>query len=263
MNSGSAWRAPAPNELFSDGLHHGSATFELGDRNLKLERAWNNNLSINYQKGKLSTELALYYNRISNFINLVPSGETRLTIRGAFPEYIYVQQDAAFKGIDWSAKYAINKVLSTAIQYNMVRSKSLLTKEFLPQIPADRTKLSLSYQAKDLRSFKATYFQMGASYFNKQWRAPISYTVIKSNGESVLAQDFIGAPKAALLFDLELGTQLSLGKYSLQIVAGVDNLLNTAYRSYLNRFRYFADEQGRNFKIKIAIPFSIYKPKTN
>ena len=37
----------------------------------------------------------------------------------------------------------------------------------------------------------------------------------------------------------------------------VTNLLNTSYREYLNRFRYYADEMGRNITLRIKIPFEI------
>jgi iron complex outermembrane receptor protein len=35
----------------------------------------------------------------------------------------------------------------------------------------------------------------------------------------------------------------------------VSNALNTAYRDYLNRFRYYADDQGRNISFKVAYNF--------
>jgi iron complex outermembrane receptor protein len=39
-------------------------------------------------------------------------------------------------------------------------------------------------------------------------------------------------------------------------------MLNTRYRNYMNRWRYFADEAGINFSIKLKIPFNINQ-KTN
>src|SRR5690606_39176481 len=45
-NIGLAWRAPSANELYSDGVHHGSATYEVGDRQLRSEKGlkWVNTL---------------------------------------------------------------------------------------------------------------------------------------------------------------------------------------------------------------------------
>jgi iron complex outermembrane receptor protein len=42
----------------------------------------------------------------------------------------------------------------------------------------------------------------------------------------------------------------------------IQNMLNTRYRDYMNRWRYFADEAGINFSIKLKIPFNINQ-KTN
>jgi iron complex outermembrane receptor protein len=35
----------------------------------------------------------------------------------------------------------------------------------------------------------------------------------------------------------------------------INNLLNTVYRDYLNRFRYYADEMGRNYSLKLKLTF--------
>ena len=43
----------------------------------------------------------------------------------------------------------------------------------------------------------------------------------------------------------------NLKKHGLE----VDNILNTAYRDYLNRQRYFADDLGRNFRIQLKLNY--------
>jgi iron complex outermembrane receptor protein len=35
----------------------------------------------------------------------------------------------------------------------------------------------------------------------------------------------------------------------------VYNLFNTTYRDYLNAFRYFAPEVGRNVALRLTVPF--------
>jgi iron complex outermembrane receptor protein len=34
-------------------------------------------------------------------------------------------------------------------------------------------------------------------------------------------------------------------------VLGINNLFNTRYRDYMNRFRYFTDEVGRNIVLQL------------
>ncbi len=35
----------------------------------------------------------------------------------------------------------------------------------------------------------------------------------------------------------------------------INNVINTVYRDYLNRFRYYADEMGRNYSLKLKLTF--------
>jgi iron complex outermembrane receptor protein len=38
----------------------------------------------------------------------------------------------------------------------------------------------------------------------------------------------------------------------LEVNLSVSNALNAAYRDYLNRFRYYADDQGRNISLRVS-----------
>jgi iron complex outermembrane receptor protein len=44
-------------------------------------------------------------------------------------------------------------------------------------------------------------------------------------------------------------------KLPVTVSLSVDNLLDTAYRDYLNRYRYYADDAGRNITIRVKVPF--------
>ncbi len=83
-----ASRAPHVNELLSDGIHHGTATYEKGDITLKPERSVNISAGINYQhpSKNFSVDLLLYTNHIGDFIYQQPMPDSPvLTIAGAFP----------------------------------------------------------------------------------------------------------------------------------------------------------------------------------
>lgn len=56
----------------------------------------------------------------------------------------------------------------------------------------------------------------------------------------------------------DLGLDLNWGPYNLSnmklnISLSFDNILNTSYRDYLNRLRFYADEMGRNIMLQIKI----------
>jgi iron complex outermembrane receptor protein len=49
------------------------------------------------------------------------------------------------------------------------------------------------------------------------------------------------------LFEMNFRT---FGKTNATVAFSIQNILNTNYRDYLNRQRFFADEMGRNFQIQ-------------
>ena len=70
--------------------------------------------------------------------------------------------------------------------------------------------------------------------------------------------DYAKPPSAYTLFDAEAGTDIYFGKQKMSVIFQVNNLFDVAYRDYLNRFRYFTDEMGRNFTFRLKIPINIY-----
>ncbi|MEZ4847667.1 MAG: hypothetical protein R3B93_03380 [Bacteroidia bacterium] len=68
-------------------------------------------------------------------------------------------------------------------------------------------------------------------------------------------QDFTEPPDGYSLIHAKAGMTMPLDKFRLQFGLTVDNLLNVTYRNYLNRFRYFADEMGRNISVKVKVVF--------
>ncbi len=59
--------------------------------------------------------------------------------------------------------------------------------------------------------------------------------------------DYAVPPKGYQLVQANWGISLKKVDIGLRI----SNAFNTAYRDYLNRFRYFADDQGRNISLRV------------
>ncbi|MFB1003618.1 MAG: TonB-dependent receptor, partial [Bacteroidia bacterium] len=78
------------------------------------------------------------------------------------------------------------------------------------------------------------------------WIGP-SYTARQNRVEP--DEDFAKSPDAYFLLDTELGAQYK--ETPLHFSLGVNNALNTLYRDYTNRYRYFADDLGINFYITL------------
>ena len=68
--------------------------------------------------------------------------------------------------------------------------------------------------------------------------------------------DISTPPPAYSLFDFGASTTFkTFNKGNLKLEFNIENILNVNYRENLNRFRFYADELGRNFNIKIKINY--------
>jgi iron complex outermembrane receptor protein len=76
-----------------------------------------------------------------------------------------------------------------------------------------------------------------------------------------MESDYTPPPPGYTLVGLETGTDIDVKHRSLTIILAVTNLLNTSYRDYLNAFRYFSDDMGRNISLRVKIPFE-FKSKS-
>ena len=235
-----AFRAPSPNELFSNGVHHGAGAYEIGDPFLKGETAYNISLNSLYRTEKLELEIGLYTNTIHHFIYLKPlmeKGEPAFitTVRGSFPAFTYEQINASFKGMDAQVSYSISESWSLQQKTSIVRAYDELNNTYLVNIPPDRFEYLIRYQFKKHKQ----YVSWGMTQISTQKRVEIN-------------ADFSPPPKGYILGQVHWG--ISINKFDLGV--SVTNAFNQAYRDYLNRFRYFAEDQGQNISFRATYRFS-------
>lgn len=235
-----AFRAPSPNELFSNGVHHGAGAYEIGDPSLKGETAYNISLNSLYRTEKLELEIGLYTNTIHHFIYLKPlmeKGEPAFitTVRGSFPAFTYEQINASFKGMDAQVSYSISESWSLQQKTSIVRAYDELNNTYLVNIPPDRFEYLIRYQFKKHKQ----YVSWGMTQISTQKRVEIN-------------ADFSPPPKGYILGQVYWG--ISINKFDLGV--SVTNAFNQAYRDYLNRFRYFAEDQGQNISFRATYRFS-------
>lgn len=253
FNTSLANRAPHVNELLSDGIHHGTATYEQGNIYLQPERSFNLSAGIQYHNkaNTFSAELNLYRNNIRNFIFQRPLPDSAvLTIAGAFPKVVYQQTDALLSGMDVSMVYrpVTNIELNTKASFLMAKNKSI--NDWLIWMPANRFSCEMTYNFANGGTLTDSYISTEWQHILKQTRVP---------GENAFGkQDYKEAPAAYSLFTLNASTTFKIKQQPVIVSVGVRNLFNTVYRDYLNSFRYFTDEMGRNVSIRLKIPFIKY-----
>ncbi len=252
-----AWRSPQINELFSNGLHHGAARIEKGDPLLKTERAFNVLGTIIVNKEKWEAEWGIYQKWIDDFIYLRPTYPALLTIRGAFPAFEYAQTNASLTGSDMSMLYKINNHLSAHLKGSVLRAYDLQAKTWLIQMPADRYETELQYLFADGKKWKQSVVKAGFQHVSKQKRVPPTgnIEVKDQQGNISMQSDYIAPPDAYTLFNAEVSTSRSFRKQPVEVVVSATNIFNTSYRDYMNSFRYFSLDRGRNISLKIKVPF--------
>lgn len=245
-NAGLAWRAPAANELFSDGVHHGSALYEIGDPELKSEQGYKWVNSATYSSDKWNLNLDVYAQFVKNYIYAFPSPDSvRQTIRGTFPVFVYEQKDARFWGIDFGGSYKPASALTYSLNLAIVRAKNLTDHTYLPYIPADRIDHSLRWDinlGSGSGKWSTPYLQLGHRFVAKQGRYEPN-------------SDYAAPPSSYNLINLAAGIKYKLAGQVFSLNASVDNLMNKAYKDYMNRFRYYTHEMGRNIMLRLQYKF--------
>lgn len=108
-------RAPTAIELFAEGPHHATESFEIGDPSLDIETALSAELSLRFENEAFSFEANLYRADFDDYIALVPNGQAWGEDSGFFdpdapppgvpaldeevmPVFTFLQSDAQFTG---------------------------------------------------------------------------------------------------------------------------------------------------------------------
>lgn len=241
-NLGSAWRPPAVSELYSNGLHHGAAAVERGNKNMKNEQGYKWVNTLEYNTAALSISWNGYMHYIRNYIYLHPAMDTLESLRGAFPVFDYQQTDARFLGMDLLAKYRINTSFTYELKGAIVKAKDISRQQYLPWIPTDRLENTLRWNIPGSEKIKDAYLQVQAVLEATQPR----YTP---------GSDYVAPPEGYHLFNLGTGTKYLLGKNILSIHFSIENVGNVLYKSYMNRFRYYAHDTGRSYALRTTYRF--------
>lgn len=247
-------RAPNAAELFSDGLHHSLATIESGELRLEKEITQKGLLTLDYKNKSTSVSATAHYAHINDYILSEP---TRLeqTIRGAFPVWQYRAEDAVFWGFDMDLNYTFSKSFAFYANASFVQAQEKDSKKPLIAIPPFNTTQSITYKKPNQR----WEFQLSTQSVWEQRRYPnLNFKIpIFVNDEYVeRTVDISTPPKSYTLLNMNLTYYpQKKQKKNLLLRFTAQNLLNTAFRDYLNRLRYYADEQGRNVQLQLIFKY--------
>ena len=253
FNYSLASRAPNPSELFSEGLHHSASRIELGD--LTFDPEVGHKLALTFQREHPNFGFAInpYLNDINDFIVIEPT-EIQQTVRGNFQVWEYRQTDARLLGVDVDASYAITANFRYNHQFSLVKGYDRSRDEALINIPSVNTKNGLVYQNPDFRNLRLT---LQSEYVFRQNEYPDNnFEVFVPESQTMETVDVSTPPEAFHLINFSTSMDFNIHQQSkLNVGVAISNLLNTSYRNYLNRLRYYADDLGRNFLLNLKFNY--------
>ncbi len=245
-------RPPNPAELFSDGLHHSAARYELGD--LRFDKEVSNRFSASYKYNTDKTYFLVeaFYNNIRDYIYLKPFDFIE-TIRGPYAVWEYKQTNAQLYGIDVTLNYDIAKNLEWQNNSAFIKGYESNSTPLI-DIPPFTTINKIKYSNKNWYDFSATVKSEWV-FEQNEW-PDFNFTVVDRLTNEEVAINISNPPPAYHLLHFNSEAMFPIGKStSLNINFGINNIFNLNYRNYLNQLRFFSNELGRNYTLQFTFKY--------
>jgi iron complex outermembrane receptor protein len=126
-------RLPNAQELYANGGHFATNTYELGDTDLDKEKSNNVELNLRKTAGDATFALSVYHNQVDNYIYAKTLDKFE-----DFRLIQYTQNDATFTGAEAEMSYQFDDVYKGTVFGDYVRAKLDNAGGNLPRIPAAR-----------------------------------------------------------------------------------------------------------------------------
>ncbi|MFA8434454.1 MAG: TonB-dependent receptor domain-containing protein [Marinifilaceae bacterium] len=235
MNAATGYRTPNLAELTQHGMH--GNRFEEGNADLKAQKSLEGDLGLHYHTHNHNIDLALFYNKVYDFIYLSPTDEP--APEGSGLVYRYQQENAKLYGGEFSYNVVPIPFLDISSSYTMVIGKQD-NGDYLPFIPQHKLKFGLELKCKKALGLKKPYFKTSLHHaFEQNKPAPFEtdtpdYTLVHINS----------------------GGDIQLGKQVLKLQLGVHNLFNKNYRDHLSTLKPLGFyNSGRNITASLGFLF--------
>lgn len=224
-------RAPVAEELYSDGPHLVTGTYEIGDPNLTEERATNISVSLAYEQESLHLSLNVYQTEFADFIYEVATGAEL----NELPVLEWRQADATFRGLEahagWEAFDWGDGALTLNASYDVVRARlDSGENRNLPRIPPQRWRIGAVVNAQNLL-------------------AEVSFGRVDSQSDTAAGE----LPTEA--YDdlrVHLSYGLDLGDNRLELFLTGRNLTDDEQRYHTSYIKDFAPQPGRTIEAGVS-----------
>ncbi|MCK7595633.1 TonB-dependent receptor [Pseudomarimonas salicorniae] len=227
-----AERAPTAEELFSDGPHIATQSFEIGDAALDTEVANRLEVGSHWHIEGFSVKAALYTTRFDDFIYLADTGleEDELPVRA------WTQGDARFNGFELEVDKTLGEwesgLWSLRMTADAVRAR-LTDGDDLPRIPAARLGAQLRWEKDGWRA------HLGAMRYDDQDRVA----------------EFERPSEGYTLVDAQLAYHFDLQDAGWEVFLDARNLTDREARPHTSFLKDLAPLPGRNLQFGVRVFF--------
>lgn len=238
LNLSKSFRAPAINELTSNGLNIGSNAIQLGNQHLRAEQGYQTDLIVGNNGEDISFEADGFYNRIHDFIFANRTG----SFSEGYPVYEYASNNVAvLTGVSGYFKihpevaqwFEIDNGLTYIYSYLPDHSDST---NHIPWTPAPHLTTEIKFNLPDRQHsiLRNTYIEIGQA---KYWAQHHIYSALYTELPS----------QPYTLYNLGAGTDFvnpHTGNAICSVFLSCNNLTNIAYVDHLNLAQYFLSYYG-------------------
>jgi len=220
-------RLPTAEELYADGVHLATSTFELGNQDLKKETS--NNLDLTFRKfnGDTTWSVSAFRNRVKDYIY----AHTLDDIEG-FQLVEYAQRDATFTGLEGELRHKFSPLLSATVFGDYVRAK-FTDGGNLPRIPAHRIGVKLDGEWQ-------------------RWHGLVEFYRVSRQGK---VADFETATPGYNMLNLGTHYTTRIGGIPAQFYARINNVTDELALSHTSFIKEVAPLTGRNLTAGLRLIF--------
>lgn len=233
---GRGFRAPAAPDLYANGFHEGTRAYERGNPNLNVETSLNTDFGLRVEHADVAGEVSVFNNAIRDYIYLRPFGSGGLR----FDSLEVVQGNAVLRGVEGRLAWRAQSWLTLQAAGDLVQGNNTTVDVPLTFVPPPRVLLGARVERPMLGSVLARpWLSVGAE---RNWRQ----TRLDPRDVS---------PAGYTLYSLGAGGTLLAGAQVLVVDLGVRNVLDVRYRSFMSRYKEFADGPGRALVLRVTTEF--------
>lgn len=235
LNLATGFRAPNLAELTSDGVHHGTFRYEIGNVDLKSEQNFQVDLALEYYLSNVELYVNAFYNYIDDYIFLNPTG----SFIEDNPVYHYTQKNAKLYGGELGFHIHPQDLTWFHIDnsYEMVIGKQS-SGDYLPFIPAHSLNNTLRIDFKD----------------GKLINNSSAFVKLKNTFKQQNTSQFETSTAGYSLVDLGFNTSIDWANAKIDLGISVTNLLDKTYYSHLSRLKEVGVyDIGRNIVLSTSL----------